>query len=158
MGRKCTGILVLLLVLVTVAWAACAAEVVKVITREDAIRASCRFFAPVVAPVQYNDVLEVVSREGDWYRVRFNDVEGCIHKSAVEQQKVSLANLKLGGSGTASDDEVALAGKGFNPQVEEAYKGENPEFAYQSVDQVEAYAVDVKRQIAFIEEGRLNLP
>jgi hypothetical protein len=158
MGRKCTGVLVLSVVLVVSVSAAFAAEVVKVITREDAIRASCRFFAPVVASVRYNDVLEVLSREGDWYRVRFNDVEGCIHKSAVEQQKISLAGLKIGGGGTASEDEVALAGKGFNPQVEEAYKSENPELAYQSVDQVEAYAVEVKRQITFIEEGRLNLP
>jgi len=158
MGRKSMSLLLLGTALVIVVTAVFAAEVVKVVTKENAIRSSCRFFAPVVATVRYNDVLEVVSKEGDWYRVRFNGVEGCIHKSAVEQQKITLADIGLGEKRSASEDEVALAGKGFNPQVEDAYKGENPELAYQSVDQVEAYAVPEQRQIAFIEEGRLNLP
>jgi len=137
---------------------AIAAETVRVITKENAIRSSCRFFAPVVTTVQYNDRLEVVSREGDWFHVRFNGIEGCIHKSAVEQQKITLSDLNLGGESSTTEDEVALAGKGFNPEVEEAYQGENPELSFETVDRIESYSLTEGKQIAFIEKGELNLP
>jgi hypothetical protein len=137
---------------------AVAAQTVRVITKENAIRSSCRFFAPVVATVQYNDRLEVLSLEGDWMKVRFDGVEGCIHKSAVEQQKVTLSDLDLGGGSSATEDEVALAGKGFNPQVEEAYRDENPELRFETVDRIEARTLTEGQHVVFIEEGRLNLP
>lgn len=41
------------------------AETVTVITKQNAIRTSCQFFAPVKATVQYNDPLEVISKQGD---------------------------------------------------------------------------------------------
>jgi hypothetical protein len=99
-----------------------------------------------------------LSQEGDWYRVRYNGIEGCIHKSAVEQQKVALSDLKLGGKSSTTKDEVALAGKGFNPDVEEAYEDENPELSFKTVDSIEAYSLTEEKQVQFIEEGALNLP
>jgi hypothetical protein len=135
-----------------------AAQTVRVITKENAIRSSCRFFAPVVATVRYNDKLEVLSQEGDWLKVRFDGIEGCIHKTAVEQQKVTLSDINLGGSSSTTEDEVALAGKGFNPEVEEAYQDDNPELRFETVDRIEAFSLTEGQQIVFIEEGRLNLP
>lgn len=158
MFRKKRLILFVLAMLITTSVLALAAETVTVITKENAIRASCRFFAPVVATVRYNDRLEVLSKEGDWYRVRFKDVEGCIHKSAVEKPKIALADLGIGDKKSTTEDEVALAGKGFNPQVEDAYKDKNPEISFQQVDSIEAYGIPEEKQIEFIEEGELNLP
>ena len=134
------------------------AETVSVITKENAIRTSCRFFAPVLVVVRYNDKLEVISQEGDWFMVKFKNIEGCIHKSAVQKQTFKFTDLGLGESKSATEDEVALAGKGFNPEVEDAYKKENPELKFELVDTIEGIDIPEEKYIDFIEEGELNLP
>jgi hypothetical protein len=158
MNKRTLWIVILLVAFGIAITSAIAAETVKVITKENAIRSSCRFFAPVVTKVQYNDKLEVLSQEGDWLRVRFNGMEGCIHKSAVQEQKVTLSALNLGEGSSATEDEVSLAGKGFNPEVEEAYQNENPEVSFETVDRIESYSLSDQEQVVFIEKGELNLP
>jgi hypothetical protein len=69
------------------------AETATVITKQTAIRESCRFFSPVKVNVHYNDVLEIISKEGDWYKVKFKGVEGCIHKGSIEKKSISLSKL-----------------------------------------------------------------
>jgi hypothetical protein len=135
------------------------AETVEVITKKNSIREECKFFAKVVATVNEGFQLEVVSMEGDWLRVRFDYGEGCIHKSAVEEKKVTLGGL-LGAftPGGTSEDEVSLAGKGFNPQVEGSYKLKNPELRYSLVDRVEGYEVSTDRLRSFMDDGGLRLP
>lgn len=134
-----------------------AAQSAKVITKENAIRSSCRFFAPIKLKVVYQDALEVLSKEGDWYRVRFKATEGCIHSSAIEQKKFSFAGI--GGaapeSGT-SDDEVALAGKGFNAQVEGSYRQKNPKLDFGAMDKIETYTVSDDALSSFLKDGGLE--
>ena len=91
-------------------------------------------------------------------RVRFNGMEGCIHKTAVEEQKVTLSSLNISEGSSATEDEVSLAGKGFNPEVEEAYQNENPEVNFETVDRIESYSLSEQEQFVFIERGELNLP
>lgn len=133
------------------------AETVTVITKQNAIRESCRFFSPVKATVHHNDVLEVISQSGDWYQVSFKGVQGCIHKTAVEKKSISLGKLVGSGGQSTSGEEVALAGKGFNPQVEAAYKGQNPGLNFQAVNKIENYKVSENELMNFIERGKLNL-
>lgn len=135
-----------------------AAETVRVITRENAVRKQCRFFAPVAAKVRYNDPLTLLSRNGDWYTVSFRGVSGCIHKSAVTTGSYSLSGGLGGRGGGASADEVSLAGKGFNPQVEAVYKGRHPELSFRSVDDVENCQATQEAFQAFLTKGGLTTP
>lgn len=91
------------------------AETLTVITKQNAIRTSCQFFAPVKAMVYYNDVLEVTSKQGDWYQVKFKGLPGCIHKSAVDKKSFALSKLTGSPGQAASSGEVALAGKAGAP-------------------------------------------
>ena len=134
------------------------AETATVITKQNAIRTSCKFFSPVKATVRYNDMLEIISKEGDWFQVRFKGVQGCIHKSAIQKKSLSLAKLTGSQGKGTSGDEVALAGKGFNPQVEAAYKNKNPELNFSAVDRVESYRISDSEIMQFIQKGKLNLP
>lgn len=115
------------------------AETVRVITKENAIRAECRFFAPIKAKIYYSDVMDVASIEGDWLGVKFKNVKGCIHKTAVEEKQFLLSNIFNKQKTSATGDEVALAGKGFNPQVENAYRKDHPEMNYHAVDLIVSY-------------------
>jgi len=135
-----------------------AAESARVVTRENAIRQECRFFSPVKAKVKYNDQLAILSRAGDWRKVSFRGVTGCIHKSAVTEGSVKLSS-GLGGKGRgASSDEVSLAGKGFNPQVEASYKNSHPGLNYAGVDAIEHYGVSDETLQAFMMKGGLTAP
>ena len=136
------------------------ADTATVITKENAIRESCRFFSPVKMTVHYGDALEVVSQEGDWFQVKFRGAQGCIHKSAISKKSFSLSELNITGSQkqSTSGQEVALAGKGFNPQVEAAYRNQNPRLNFGEVDSIESYKVSENKLREFIRSGKLNLP
>ncbi|MBI4684946.1 MAG: hypothetical protein HY755_07080 [Nitrospirae bacterium] len=134
------------------------AETLKVITKENAIREECRFFSPVRIKVYYNDTVEAVSKEGDWFKVKYKGIKGCIHKSAVEEKTFRLTGLLGSQSKTASEDEVSLAGKGFNPQVENSYKDRHPELDFRVVDSIGEYRISEESLRNFIKNGELNLP
>ena len=55
-----------------------------------------------------------------------------------------------------SSDEVALAGKGFTPEVETGYRSKHPEMDFAQVDKVESFKVDSATLQAFIKEGDLK--
>lgn len=137
--------------------AAASAETVTVITRENAVREDCRFLAPVKIKVSYGDQLDVTAREGDWFRVKFRNAKGCIHKNAVTERTAALSEASKKGYSTTSD-EVALAGKGFNPEVEKSYKGKHPELDFNAVDGIEGYRVTDDSLKAFIKDGGLKQP
>ena len=135
-----------------------AAATVKVITQEAMIRKDKRFFAPALIRAPFGAALEESGREGDWFRVSYQGKEGWIHKSAVQEQKFQLSSLAGGQAEEASRDEVALAGKGFNPEVEKAFRDKNPKMRYDLVNQVQAYRVEEQRLQAFIRAGNLREP
>lgn len=133
------------------------AETVTVITKDNAIREYAKFFAPVKASVRYNDRLEVLSTQGDWYKVRYGASVGYIHKSAVEKRVASAASYP-GKRSSVSESEAALAGKGFNPQVEASYKRQHPEMKFYLVDNIEHYSLPEREVALFITSGGLRQP
>lgn len=137
---------------------ALAAETAQVITRENAIRSDARFFAPVKTTVRYNDTVTILAKKGDWVQVRFKGTEGYLHKSALKGKSFGLGSLGSSNAGKASSDEVALAGKGFNPQVEASYRKGHPEVDFTVVDKVEKTQVTDRELEKFITTGGLNTP
>lgn len=135
-----------------------AADSARVIVRENAVRAQCRFFAPVKAKIRYNDLLTILSKSGDWYKVSFKGVNGCVHKSAIEAKSFKLGSGFASGGQAPSRDEVSLAGKGFNPQVEASYKGSHPDLDFSSVDAIEHYQVSSDAIAEFLKDGGLSEP
>jgi hypothetical protein len=135
------------------------AETVTVITKENAIREYCKFFAPVKAQVRYNDTLEIISVEGDWYKVQFGPSAGCIHKTAVDKRTGSASGSFFSRKGSGvTENEAALAGKGFNPQVESSYKQKHPEMKYHLVDNIERFLVSDREIEQFVVQGGLRQP
>lgn len=143
----------LFLLLTALSWA----ETITVITKENAIRESPRFFSPVKAYVKYGDILNIVSKEKDWYKVKFRSIVGYIHKTAVEERTISNYGTYTPTT-TPSEGEITLAGKGFNPQVEKAYRGKYPQMRYELVDRIEKYDISEKELISFIKAGGLSEP
>ncbi|MDD2541697.1 MAG: hypothetical protein PHH28_11730, partial [Desulfuromonadaceae bacterium] len=101
--------------------------------------------------------LTVNGRKGDWLLVSVKGFSGCIHKSAVEKRNFATAGrgAALGGTST---DEVSLAGKGFNPQVESGYRTSGKNLNYAAVDEVSHLSVSDKKLDSFIRQGGLIQP
>lgn len=129
-------------------------ETLKVITKENVIRKENRFLSKILLQVRYGDEMEGIGRKGDWYRVKFKGKEGWIHKTAVESKKIGLGGIL--GSGKTKHEEVALAGKGFNPEVEKSYRNKHPEAKYHIVDKIEAIKLSEDDIASFIKKGNLK--
>lgn len=132
---------------------------VSVTAKEGNIKIKADHLSKNVEVVVYGDKLKIVSKENDWYQVTApSGKTGWIHESATTTKKIKLAKDAQVGDGSASHDEVALAGKGFNKQVEQVYITGNPDVAraYQLVNQIEAKKVTAAQLSAFITQGKLK--
>ena len=150
-------ILITLLFLAVMSSVALAASV-RVITQEGVIRKDRRFFSPPVIRASYGSVLEEKGRQGDWLRVNYRGREGWIHKGAVQEQKFETTSLAKGTAQETSQDEIAVAGKGFTPEVEKAFREKNPNMRYDQVNKVENFNLDEQRIQSFIRAGGLKEP
>jgi hypothetical protein len=148
------NLIFLIFFIASISWA----ETAMVFTKTNAIRESPKFFAPVKAMVRYGDILDILNLEEDWYKVKFRNIIGYIHKTAVEKRNIQPTSFSGTQRYTTSDAEITLAGKGFNPQVENAYKNKHPEMKFYLVDRVETYYASDNELIFFIRNGGLLEP
>ncbi len=134
------------------AWAAS----MNVQVREVDVKSSPNYMSGSVGKLGYGAKVETGDEDGSW--VKISSPSGWIPKTAVTKHSVDVnADAKFSGQG-ASRDEVALAGKGFNPQVEAQYKRDNPNLAaaYSKVDWVESQTVPLPQLNAFAAAGKLK--
>jgi uncharacterized protein YgiM (DUF1202 family) len=137
--------------------AACAATM-RVQVQSGQVRSAPSYLGGVVATVSYGQAVEVVAEQGAWQQVRTPDGKtGWMHASALTAKKVSMQAGGAAQSG-ASGDEMALAGKGFNKDVEAQFKAGHADVDFTWVDRMatmKAGAADVER---FVAAGGLAQP
>lgn len=114
-----------------------------------------RFIGSTAGSVSRGEQLTVSEVKGDWYRVT-GPAEGWIHSSKVVAKKVTLSTKPGSGGSTASRDEVELAGRGFTPQVEDAYRTKNPTLDFSHVDAIEQIEVAPEALQRFVNVGKLE--
>lgn len=121
------------------------------------IRATPSFLGTIVAPVAYGDRVDVVGEQGDWMKVSTaQGKEGWIHNSALTKKRIVLQAGAKDVSGAASSDELALAGKGFNSEVEGEFKAANKDIDFTWVDRMATWKVDIKEMQRFLKEGAVT--
>ncbi|RJR47921.1 MAG: hypothetical protein C4567_00755 [Deltaproteobacteria bacterium] len=137
-----------------------AAGAMKVTQANQSIHGEPNFSGTPIAPVPSGAEVNVVTISGDWYQVEYQGNKGWMHRQAFAQVQApapSLPGMLFGGGvQQTKSDEVALAGKGFTPEVEASYRQQNPSANYAQVDQVESFQVDPAKLQAFIKEGGLK--
>lgn len=113
------------------------------------------FLSNSLATMQRGASLELIETQGNWYLVKnANGVKGYVHQSAVTEGKVSLSGIAPGRKGV-SDEELALAAKGFNEGNEKKLRGSR-EYDFAAVDWILALDVDNAVVAAFVKEGKLK--
>jgi len=118
------------------------------------LKSSTGFFASNKGTLNYGDRVTVLQVSGKFVEVRSSansSVSGW-----TPSANLSAKQVIAGSSSSASASEIALAGKGFNQDVENAYKTKG-NLNYADVDRVESVTVNEADLMRFLNEGRLAM-
>ena len=139
------------------AWAF-VSKFMSVQVRQGNIRNSPSFLGKVVLKVNYGDRLINLGEYQGWVNVRLSNknLGGWIHQSALTTKKILLNAGAADVKNYAGSDEVALAGKGFNKQVENRIRAKNPSMNFRWIDRMEAMKVRQDEVSLFLKNGEVK--
>jgi uncharacterized protein YgiM (DUF1202 family) len=122
--------------------------------KETQVRATPSYLGKILGALAYGDQVAVAETQKGWVKVSAKGLSGWVNESALTAKKVVLKSGKGDAEQGASSGEVALAGKGFNSQIE----GENRKDAsydYKTVDRMEKIVAESDEMSAFLDDGDL---
>jgi uncharacterized protein YgiM (DUF1202 family) len=133
------------------------AETLVVKVKTTNLRKEPAFYAATIAALKAGETVEKVAEQDGWYKVRTGKgIEGWVHASAVSAKSFDLMALGKTTKTGASAEEVALASKGFNKQVEDAYKAKHADADFAAVDRMLRMKVNPEQLKRFLERGKLG--
>ena len=134
-------------------WAA-TGKMMSVQVKDAQVREKPSFISKVVGNLAYGDRVEVQESQGAWTRVSLaGGSVGWMHNSALTSQKVVLSAGKGDARVGASGDELALAGKGFNSDVEAQFKKDHKNIDFTLVDRMEKIKIASSEMQSFLKAG-----
>ena len=138
------------------------AEAQKIMTvqvREGQLRATPSHFGKITAKTYYGDQVTVLEEKGDWKRVSVSNGkgQGWMHESALTGKRTVLTAGRSRAGTSVSQDEIALAGKGFSEEVEKEYRKNNANLDYAWINRMETIRISPRQLENFVEDGRLVL-
>ncbi|MBU0678161.1 MAG: SH3 domain-containing protein [Verrucomicrobia bacterium] len=118
------------------------------------LRATPAFLGRIEANLQYGDLVTVLETEKGWVHVETSGgAKGWIHESALTRKKIELKSGQADVETKASSEELALAGKGFNSDVEAEFKTKNADMDFTWIDRMLEFSVSAEEMVAFLREG-----
>jgi uncharacterized protein YgiM (DUF1202 family) len=150
---KITGPLIAVGIALAVALSGTArAETMSVQVKMGQLRATPSFIGKIVGAVAYGDRVEILQTQGEWIKVQAAGRSGWIHRSALSTKRISMTAGTQTAKTGASGDEISLAGKGFNSDVEREFKSEK-NIDYSWVDWMEEIKISPTEAQAFLRAG-----
>jgi SH3-like domain-containing protein len=122
-------------------------------TKTAQVKASTGFFARTRGTLVYGEPVTVLREQGVWVEIRSasrSPVSGWMKSAGLTARRITAG----GSAVSASANELALAGKGFNEEVEKSYQDGN-NLDYSAINSMEARTVSEDELYAFLEEGHL---
>jgi spermidine/putrescine-binding protein len=117
------------------------------------LKSSTWFFAGTKGTLAYGSQVKVLAVNGKWVQVQSaaqTSLDGWTESANLTSKRITASS----GTTSASASEIALAGKGFNEEIEGVYKSQNA-LDYNDVDVVEAIVVPIADLQKFVVEGHL---
>jgi len=126
--------------------------------RSGQVRSTPSFMGKVVADLVYGDQVITSEEQGGWIKIQVpaKGINGWMHSSALSTKKIELKAGSAGVTQTASGQELALAGKGFNKQVENEFKAKHPNMDFTWIDRMEKFQVNPNEMQRFLKQGGLQ--
>jgi hypothetical protein len=153
-----TLFMILLIGFVTTTAPAAKDNLMSIQIKEGHLRDTPSFLGKILAALEYGDRVEVLERKDLWVRIQAVEKykTGWIHDSALTMKKIILKPGKADVEQAATSDELALAGKGFNEQVEKEFNAKNPQLDYTWIDDMEQIVISQEQIMQFLKEGELT--
>ena len=134
------------------------ADRMSVQVQDGQVRATPSFLGAVVAKLPYGSSVEAQPEQNGWMQVETaTGQQGWMSASSLTKKKITLSTGGGGATG-ASSDELALAGKGFNSDVEKEFKKQNPNVSFAAVDQMAKIKITPHEMQKFLAEGSVKPP
>ena len=148
---------ILAVVLALAGLASLRAAPMSVNVKETQIRATPSYLGKILGVAKYGDRLEVLEKQSGWAKVTLpsGKGQGWVNLSALQEKRIVLKAGDAAATSGASSGEVALAGKGFNKEVEAQYRSET-QLDYTWIDRMEGYRVSPEQVLAFLQAGGLQ--
>jgi uncharacterized protein YraI len=135
--------------------AACAgSNSMSVQVRKADLRGTPSFLGKIVTSLPYGEKVAIEQQDGAWMKVSAAGQTGWVHSSALTARQVTL-KAGAGNRTGASSSEMALAGKGFNADVEAQFKANHKDIDFGPVDRMEKIVIPASSLLKFASEGGL---
>lgn len=123
------------------------------------LRSSPSFLGGIVGEVAYARQVQVLEERAGWARVAVpgTSLSGWMHGSALSSKRIVLQAGAEDVERAATTGEIALAGKGFNEEVEREFRSRNPNLDFRRIDQMQASSPTMAQVRRFAQEGQLRL-
>ncbi len=133
---------------------ASAANYMSVQVRDSVLRAAPSPFGKPVAKLNYGDLVDVIGKQGAWMQVKgYGNQTGWLHQNTLTSKRL-IAKAGTGQASTgASASEVALAGKGFNSDIEQSLRAGDPSLDFRMIEQMETWKVSEGESLQFLKDG-----
>ncbi|MDM8523878.1 SH3 domain-containing protein [Desulfococcaceae bacterium HSG8] len=149
--------LILLCVVALPALSAGQDTMMNVQVKQTQVRSAPSFLGKIVIRLSYGDSVRVIRKKGAWVRVGAGTgIEGWMHNSALTEKEIMLRAGAGNVSQAVTGNEVALAGKGFNKQVEQEFRTKNPHLDFSWIDRMEMITIPQDGLQSFMETGELS--
>jgi SH3-like domain-containing protein len=136
-----------------------AQQTMSVQVRSGQVRATPSFLGKIVATLAYADQVNVAQKQGEWMQVATSaGLSGWMHQSALSSKRIELKAGADDVQTAASGEELALAGKGFNSDVEADFKKRNQNIDFTWIDKMEKIKVAPREMVDFLSQGGLVQP
>lgn len=135
---------------------AAAARTMQVGVKSAPLRVTPAPFARIMTELRYGETVEILEESGAWIRIRFKTSSGWMHRTMLATKVTALKAGQGELAGTASKDELTLAGKGFNAQVESEYRKQNQQLDFAAIDRMERSRALPDEMSRFLKEGGLT--
>jgi len=147
----------LLVVVLVLAVPGDAGKMMSVQVKKGDVRATPQFLGKIVSSLAYGDRVEVLESRESWFRVapEGKGAAGWMHSSALSEKKIVLKAGANDAQVAASGGELALAGKGFNADVEAEFKARNRNLDFSVIDRMQAVDIPQEKIALFLKEGGL---
>jgi len=119
------------------------------------IRETPSYLGKIVTSLAYGDKVTVQSQDGAWLQVTSSGQSGWLHNSALTKKNIVMKS-GAGAQTSASSGEMALAGKGFNSDVEKQFKDNHKDINFAPIDKMEKIKISISDLQEFAKEGKLQ--
>lgn len=120
------------------------------------IRLSPSFLGKIIFKVAYTGKVTLIKTAESWANISYNGKTGWVHQSALSNRAIYLDPTAATAQTQVSDDEITLAGKGFNKEVEQKYKSKHGSKGFAAVDKAEKITMSAAGLDRFRKEGKLH--